>query len=83
VILDSVGGQNLVDSISALAHHATLVSVGVVARAGLNIEARDLWAKTNALREVFLGVLGFATSRFRRYCGPGPLLAESRADGIR
>jgi len=55
VILDSVGGQNLVDSIGALAYRGTLVSVGVAARAGSNIEARDLWAKNNALRGVFLG----------------------------
>jgi NADPH:quinone reductase len=55
VILDSVGGQNLVDSISALAYRGTLVSVGVAAGAGSNIEARDLWAKNNTLRGVFLG----------------------------
>ena len=55
VILDSVGGQNLVDSIGALAHRGSLVSVGVAARAGSNIEARDLWAKNNTLRGVFLG----------------------------
>ena len=55
VILDSVGGQNLVDSIGALADRGSLVSVGVAARAGSNIEARDLWAKNNTLRGVFLG----------------------------
>ena len=55
VIVDSVGGQNLVDSISALAYRGTLVSVGVAARAGSNVEARDLWEKNNALRGVFLG----------------------------
>ena len=55
VILDSVGGQNLVDSIGALAYRGTLVSVGVAGRAGSNVEARDLWAKNNALRGVFLG----------------------------
>ncbi|HEY6398527.1 MAG TPA: zinc-binding alcohol dehydrogenase family protein [Solirubrobacteraceae bacterium] len=55
VILDSVGGQNLVDSISALAYRGTLVSVGVAGRAGSKIEARDLWAQNNTLRGVFLG----------------------------
>ncbi len=55
VILDSVGGQNLVDSIGALAYRGTLVSVGVAGRAGSNIEARDLWAQNNTLRGVFLG----------------------------
>jgi NADPH2:quinone reductase len=50
VILDSVGGQNLVDSIGALAYRGTLVSVGVAGRAGSAIEAKDLWAKNNTLR---------------------------------
>src|SRR5581483_2197131 len=55
VILDSVGGQNLVDGIGALAYRGTLVSVGLAGRAGSTIEARDLWEKNNALRGVFLG----------------------------
>jgi NADPH2:quinone reductase len=55
VILDSVGGQNLVDSIAALAYRGTLVSVGLAARAGSTLEARALWEKNNALRGVFLG----------------------------
>jgi NADPH2:quinone reductase len=55
VILDSIGGQNLVDGIGALAYRGTLVSVGLAARAGSAIEARDLWEKNNALRGVFLG----------------------------
>jgi NADPH2:quinone reductase len=55
VILDSVGGQNLVDSIGALAYRGTLVSVGVAGRAGSNVEAKDLWGQNNTLRGVFLG----------------------------
>jgi NADPH2:quinone reductase len=55
VILDSVGGQTLVDSIGALAYRGTLVSVGVAGRAGSNVEARNLWGQNNALRGVFLG----------------------------
>jgi NADPH2:quinone reductase len=55
VVLDSVGGQNLVDSIKALAYRGTLVSVGLAGRAGSAIEARDLWEKNNSLRGVFLG----------------------------
>ena len=55
VVLDSVGGQNLVDSIGALAYRGTLVSVGLAGRAGSTVEARDLWEKNNALRGVFLG----------------------------
>ena len=55
LILDSVGGQNLVDSIGALAYRGTLVSVGVAGRAGSNVEARDLWGQNTTLRGVFLG----------------------------
>src|SRR3954469_21046969 len=55
VILDSVGGQNLVDSIGALAYRGTLVSVGVAGRAGSEVEARQLWGQNNTLRGVFLG----------------------------
>src|SRR4051812_27076794 len=47
VVLDSIGGQNLVDSIGALAYRGTLVSVGVAGRAGSGIEARDLWERNN------------------------------------
>ena len=55
VIVDSVGGQTLVDGIGALAYRGTLVSVGVAGRAGSNLEARDLWAQNTTLRGVFLG----------------------------
>jgi NADPH:quinone reductase len=55
VILDSVGGQNLVDSVGALAYRGTLVSVGVASRAGSSIEAKALWDRQNTLRGVFLG----------------------------
>ncbi|HEY5053675.1 MAG TPA: zinc-binding dehydrogenase, partial [Solirubrobacterales bacterium] len=47
VVLDSVGGKNLVDSIEALAYRGTLVSVGVAGRGGSDIEAKSLWAKNN------------------------------------
>jgi NADPH2:quinone reductase len=55
VVLDSIGGQTLVDGVGALAYRGTLVSVGLAARAGSDIEARSLWDKNNALRGVFLG----------------------------
>jgi NADPH2:quinone reductase len=55
VVLDSIGGQNLVDSVSVLAYRGTLVSVGVSSRAGSTIEAQTLWAQNNALRGVYLG----------------------------
>ncbi|HEX6688476.1 MAG TPA: zinc-binding alcohol dehydrogenase family protein [Solirubrobacterales bacterium] len=55
LILDSVGGKNLVDGIDALAYRGTLVSVGVAARAGSDLEAKLLWGKNNTLRGVYLG----------------------------
>jgi NADPH:quinone reductase len=55
VVLDSIGGKNLVDSVAALAYRGILVSVGVASRSGSAIEARELWAKNNTLRGVFLG----------------------------
>jgi NADPH2:quinone reductase len=55
VVLDSIGGQNLIDSVGVLAYRGTLVSVGVAARAGSQVEARALWARNNALHGVFLG----------------------------
>jgi NADPH2:quinone reductase len=54
VVLDSVGGKNLVDSVEALAYRGTLVSVGAAARAGTGVEAMSLWAKNNTLRGVYL-----------------------------
>jgi len=55
VVLDSIGGKNLVDSVGVLAYRGTLVSVGVAAREGSKIEAQSLWARNNALRGVYLG----------------------------
>jgi NADPH2:quinone reductase len=47
IVIDSIGGQNLVDSVGVLAYRGTLVSVGVAARAGSSIEARSLWTRNN------------------------------------
>jgi NADPH2:quinone reductase len=55
VVIDSIGGQNLVDSVEALTYRGTLISVGVAGRAGSAIEARSLWTRNNTLRGVFLG----------------------------
>jgi NADPH:quinone reductase len=55
IVVDSIGGQNLIDSVDVLAYRATLVSVGAAARAGSAIEARSLWTRNNTLRGVFLG----------------------------
>ena len=55
VVLDSIGGKNLVDSVEALAYRGTLVSVGVAGRSGSDVEAKSLWGKNNTLRGVYLG----------------------------
>jgi len=54
VVLDPIGGQNLVDSVGVLAYRGTLVSVGAAARAGSTIEAQSLWGRNNTLRGVYL-----------------------------
>jgi NADPH2:quinone reductase len=64
VVLDSIGGKNLVDSIDALAYRGTLISVGVAGRAGSEVEATSLWTKNNTLRGVYLG--GALLSEFPR-----------------
>jgi NADPH:quinone reductase len=52
VVIDSIGGQNLIDSIGVLAYRGRLVSA---ARAGSQVEARSLWTRNNSLHGVFLG----------------------------
>jgi NADPH:quinone reductase len=79
VILDSVGGQTLVDSVGALAYRGTLVSVGVAGRAGSSVEARDLWGQNNALRGVFLG--GALMTEYPRVHGMIADLLERVASG--
>jgi NADPH2:quinone reductase len=79
VILDSVGGQTLVDSVGALAYRGTLVSVGIAGRAGSEVEARTLWAQNNALRGVFLG--GALMSEYPRVHGMIADLFDQVASG--
>ena len=64
VVVDSVGGKILVDSVSVLAYRATLVSVGAAARAGTAIEAWTLMLRNNTLRSVWLG--GASLSEYAR-----------------
>jgi NADPH:quinone reductase len=79
VALDSVGGQNLVDSVDALAYRGTLVSVGVAGRAGSEVEAKSLWAKNNTLRGVYLG--GALLAEYPRVHGMISDLIERVASG--
>src|ERR671930_406385 len=55
VILDSVGGQTLVDSVGALAYRGTLVSVGVAGRGGIRAAGGGLWNLNEAVPGGFLG----------------------------
>jgi NADPH2:quinone reductase len=55
IVIDPIGGQVLADSVGVLAYRGRLVSVGVAARAGSQVEARSLWARNNALHGVYLG----------------------------
>jgi NADPH2:quinone reductase len=55
IVIDPIGGRNLIDSVGVLAYRGRLVSVGVAARAGSAVEARTLWARNNSLHGVFLG----------------------------
>jgi NADPH2:quinone reductase len=71
LVVDSIGGQNLIDSVDVLGYRGTLVSVGVAGRAGSTIEARSLWARNNSLRGVFLG--GAIVSEYARI---HPMIAE-------
>lgn len=64
IVIDSIGGQTLVDSVGVLAYRGTLVSVGAAARAGSAIDARSLWTQNNALRGVYLG--GAIVSEYAR-----------------
>jgi NADPH2:quinone reductase len=79
LILDSVGGQTLVDGIGALAYRGTLVSVGVAGRAGSDVEARGLWTQNNTLRGVFLG--GALMAEYPRVHGMIADLIERVANG--
>ena len=79
LIVDSVGGQVLADSISALAYRGTLVSVGVTGRGGSAVEARLLWAQNNTLRGVFLG--GALMAEYPRVHGMIAELLERVASG--
>ncbi len=71
VVLDSIGGRNLVDSVEVLAYRGTLVSVGTAARAGSAIEARSLWTRNTTLRGVWL-----SASILSEYARVHPMIAD-------
>jgi NADPH2:quinone reductase len=62
VVVDSVGGKTLTDSVKVLGWRGRLVSVGIAGRGGSAVNAFSLWAKNNTLH----GVL-FATALQNEY----------------
>jgi NADPH:quinone reductase len=55
IVVDPIGGQNLIDSVSVLRYRGRLVSVGRAARSGSTIDAQSLSERNNALYSVYLG----------------------------
>ena len=71
VVVDSVGGKTLADSVRVLGWRGRLVSVGIAGRGGSAVNAFALWARNNTLH----GVL-FATALQHEYPRAHALVAE-------
>lgn len=54
VVIDSVGGKTLSDSVKVLGWRGRLISVGIAARGGSSVDAFSLWARNNTLHGVLL-----------------------------
>jgi len=54
LVIDSVGGKTLADSVKVLGWRGRLVSVGIAARGGSSVDAFSLWARNNTLHGVLL-----------------------------
>lgn len=54
VVIDSVGGRTLADSVKVLGWRGRLVSVGIAARGGSSVDAFSLWERNNTLHGVLL-----------------------------
>jgi len=74
VVVDSVGGRTLVESVKVLGWRGRLVSVGIAGRGGSAVNAFSLWARNNTLH----GVL-FATCLQAEYPRAYALVAECLA----
>lgn len=71
VVVDSVGGKTLADSVKVLGWRGRLVSVGIAGRGGSAVNAFSLWARNNTLH----GVL-FATALQNEYPRAHALVGE-------
>ena len=74
LVIDSVGGKTLADSVKVLGWRGRLVSVGIAGRGGSAVNAFSLWARNNTLH----GVL-FATALQAEYPRAYALVAECLA----
>ena len=54
VVIDSVGGKTLADSVKVLGWRGRLISVGIAARGGSAVDVFSLWARNNTLHGVLL-----------------------------
>ena len=54
LVIDSVGGKTLADSVKVLGWRGRLVSVGIAARGGSAVDVFSLWARNNTLHGVLL-----------------------------
>lgn len=54
LVIDSVGGKTLSDSVKVLGWRGRLISVGIAARGGSSVDAFSLWARNNTLHGVLL-----------------------------
>ncbi len=54
LVIDSVGGKTLADSVKVLGWRGRLVSVGIAARGGSAVDVVSLWARNNTLHGVLL-----------------------------
>jgi len=71
VVVDSVGGKTLADSVKVLGWRGRLVSVGIAGRGGSAVNAFSLWPRNNTLH----GVL-FATALQHEYPRAHALVGE-------
>jgi len=74
VVVDSVGGKTLADSVKVLGWRGRLVSVGIAGRGGSAVNAFSLWARNNTLHGVLL-----ASSLQMEYPRAHALIAECLA----
>ena len=75
VVVDSVGGRTLADSVQVLGWRGRLVSVGIAARGGSSVDAYSLWAKNNSLHGVLLAT-ALRAEYARTYAMIGECLAR-------